>query len=720
MIYVRDKYQIAPVYPWKMQPGYAVLCHKDTLKWFALLMNVEGSRIGLQPGREYEVINLRVPEEEVPELLRRKGFLPAYHMTAREWVTILLSEDTISIEELLQMLDRSYQLTRQPPEEKPGRNPGRPAPVRQTGKPVPGGIPVRQMPRRPVSREEGVIRFGRRYSDQPLSAGAWSREESLPPKIREMKTLARPGRGALEENIFYQQAMYMADYEDDFHYKGKFLRFYPTYQTMTSDQLRGYFGWRTRFRKGEAGLEQLPYIYLYLFEILCGAGIRSPEEGLEKLREVDRLFGEKDASLREKLRQWIRDYVVYHRLDQALLPAETDGISAPISVLLRFENSLREEAEAGHEESAEAAAALREEAGSLSEEEVFEALCRAAAYDLTTTAFYKKYPEETRQAAMYTLRELCLARKDRKMTLVKKYFGIPARYTYSMFSGAVFYDPRKQEDTVYSVNDALQYECADGRWYCRSFSRTKEKSRELGNLCHEIDRQLRIQYGFKSELKQRLEERASAEQIERAIREWHEWKIEEEKKAAAKPQLEIDFSLLSKIREDADQTRDKLIVEESEEFPEEPETAETQENSGQPETAETQENAEEPETPETQEKAEESETPEGAQNSEGLETLKEAAETEASADSLKEAAETEEPAESLPGLSPEHSVFVRLLLEGKDWRGYVAEHHLMLSLLVDEVNEAFYDEIGDTVLEFDGAEPVPVKEYEEELREYLG
>ena len=44
----------------------------------------------------------------------------------------------------------------------------------------------------------------------------------------------------------------------------------------------------------------------------------------------------------------------------------------------------------------------------------------------------------------------------------------------------------------------------------------------------------------------------------------------------------------------------------------------------------------------------------------------------------------------------------------------------MLSLLVDEVNEAFYDEIGDTVLEFDGAEPVPVKEYEEDLREYLG
>ena len=683
MTYVRDTYQIVPVYPWRMQPKYAVLCHRDTLKWFALLMNVEGSRIGLQPGREYEVINLRVPEEEVPNLLRRKGFLPAYHMTAREWVTILLSEETISIEELLQMLDRSYQLTRQPPGGTSGRNPGRPAP-----------------------KEEGVIRFGRRYSDQPLSAGAWSREESLPAKIREMKTLARPGRGVLEENIFYQQAMYMADYEDDFRYKGKFLRFYPTYQTMTGDQLRGYFGWRTRFRKGQAGMEQLPYIYLYLFEVLCGAGIRSPEEGLEKLREADRLFGEKDASLREKIRQWMRDYVVYHRMDQALLPEETEDLSVPISVLLRYENSLREEAEA--------TAAFREE------EEVFAALCRAASYDLTASAFYKKYPEETRQAATFALRELCLARKDRKMTLVKKYFGIPARYNYSMFSGAVFYDPRKQEDAVYPVNDALQYECADGRWYCCSYSRTKETSRELGNLCHEIDRQLRIQFGFKSVLKQRLEEKAAADQIGRAIREWHEWKIREEEKAAAKPQLEIDFSILSKIREDADQTRDKLIVEETEEFPETAVTA------GSPMESEMSEVASE--TPPADSLSEVVETPPAADSlpeivpvsPEPVDSLSGIVPAPPLADSMPEIAETPEPANSLPGLSPEQAAFLRLLLEGKDWRSYVAGHHLMLSLLVDEVNEAFYDEIGDTVLEFDGAEPVPVKEYEEDLREYLG
>ena len=700
MAYVREKYQIAPVYPWRMQPKYAVLCHRDTLKWFALLMNVEGSRIGLEPMREYELINLRVPEEEVPQLLRRKGFLPAYHMTAREWVAILLNEETISIEELLQMLDRSYQLTRQPAQKKPGR-------------PFPGGSTRKQSPGRPASKDEGVIRFGRRYSDQPLSASAWSREESLPAKIREMKTLARPGRGVLEENIFYQQAVYMADYEDDFRYKGRFMRFYPTYQTMTSDQLRGYFGWRTRFRKGETRLEQLPYIYLYLFEVLCGIGIQSPEEGLEKLREADRLFGEKDKALQEKLRSWMRDYVVYHAMSPDLLAENTGDLGGQLSVLLRFENAVRSEADAeqsaaaGADENAQCSGADAEQStaagadenalrSEIGEEEVFEALCSLSSYDLTASAFYKKYPEEMRQAAVYVLRELCLARKDRKMTLVKKYFGIPGRYPYSMFNGAVFYDPRKPEDAVYLVNEALQYECTGGRWYCRSYSGTKDKNKELGNLCHEIDRQLRIRYGIKSALKQRLEEKAAAEQIARAVGEWYEQKKEAERKeeerkeaerrAAEKPQLEIDFSILSRIRADADQTRDKLIVEEGEEFPENAALSFWSVTGSASVPAEDTDLS--PAMPATEDTA-----PVGSCDTELTPTL--------------------------PGLSQEHVTFVKLLLEGKDWRGYVAEHHLMLSLLVDEVNEAFYDEIGDTVLEFDGAEPHLVEDYEEDLRQYL-
>ena len=33
----------------------------------------------------------------------------------------------------------------------------------------------------------------------------------------------------------------MEDFEDDFDYRGEFVRYFPTYQAMNDAQLRGYF-----------------------------------------------------------------------------------------------------------------------------------------------------------------------------------------------------------------------------------------------------------------------------------------------------------------------------------------------------------------------------------------------------------------------------------------------------------------------------------------------
>ena len=446
---------------------------------------------------------------------------------------------------------------------------------------------------------------------------------------------------------------------------------------MTSEQLRGYFGWRTRYRAGDTNLEQIPYIYLYLFETLCGIGSASPEEALEKLKKAAADFGDKDAGLKGKIMLWTRDYVIYHGMDQSLLPqGDEEDLSGPLSVLLRFENALRgEEVEAAGEE---VQAADSEETAEEKEKEVFEALCRISSYDLSASAFYKKYPDQTRQAAVRVYRELCLARKDRKMTMVRKYFGLLARYPYRMFNGAVFYNPARQEDRDYEVNPALFYECRDGKWFSSSYPNTREKNQGLGDICHEIDRQLRIQMGFRSVLKARLEEKATAARIEQVIRSWLQEKEEEKK-----PRIEIDFSVLDRIREDADQTRDSLIVEEDE--------------GAQPLIAD--------------EDHVEADNVEVVEEQENLIP-------EQVAEEVPSAEEEAGPA-LLPGLTPVHTGFLRLLLDGGDWRGFVADRHLMLALLVDEVNEAFYEEIGDTVLEFDGAEPVPVEDYIEDLKGYL-
>ena len=44
---------------------------------------------------------------------------------------------------------------------------------------------------------------------------------------------------------------------------------------------------------------------------------------------------------------------------------------------------------------------------------------------------------------------------------------------------------------------------------------------------------------------------------------------------------------------------------------------------------------------------------------------------------------------------------------------------MSIALLCDEINEKLMDEIGDTVIAFDGDEPYLIEDYMEEIRELL-
>jgi hypothetical protein len=44
----------------------------------------------------------------------------------------------------------------------------------------------------------------------------------------------------------------------------------------------------------------------------------------------------------------------------------------------------------------------------------------------------------------------------------------------------------------------------------------------------------------------------------------------------------------------------------------------------------------------------------------------------------------------------------------------------MLAIEIDAINEALYDEIGDTVIEFDGDTPELVEDYIDDIKQILG
>jgi hypothetical protein len=63
---------------------------------------------------------------------------------------------------------------------------------------------------------------------------------------------------------------------------------------------------------------------------------------------------------------------------------------------------------------------------------------------------------------------------------------------------------------------------------------------------------------------------------------------------------------------------------------------------------------------------------------------------------------------------------LRSLLEGGDAAKIMKDNHLMPSIVADAINEAFFDEIGDTVLLCEGDLLSLVEDYIEDVENYLG
>ncbi|MBV6783382.1 MmcQ/YjbR family DNA-binding protein [Xanthomonas campestris pv. trichodesmae] len=109
--YAKNKFQLEPEYPFEKFPDYAVLRSADSEKWFALLMRVPRSKLGLEGNGELEIIDLKVAPEKVGHSRTRDGFLPAYHMNKEHWLAVAL-DGSVSASEIHALLDESYALTK--------------------------------------------------------------------------------------------------------------------------------------------------------------------------------------------------------------------------------------------------------------------------------------------------------------------------------------------------------------------------------------------------------------------------------------------------------------------------------------------------------------------------------------------------------------------------------------------------------------------------------
>ncbi|MCH5315925.1 MAG: MmcQ/YjbR family DNA-binding protein [Eubacterium sp.] len=108
--YIAQQYNSDEEYPWIKFPEYCVFRHRNNQKWFALIMDVPKSKIGLEGNEKIDILDVKCDPILIGSLLNEKGFFPAYHMSKSSWITIAL-DGSVDDEKIFWLIDSSYSLT---------------------------------------------------------------------------------------------------------------------------------------------------------------------------------------------------------------------------------------------------------------------------------------------------------------------------------------------------------------------------------------------------------------------------------------------------------------------------------------------------------------------------------------------------------------------------------------------------------------------------------
>ncbi len=109
--FISEKYSAVAEYPWLKYPDYAVFRHDSNKKWFAVIMDIPRSRLGLDGEEIIDILNVKCEPVMTGSLRGEKGFYPAYHMNKTNWITVAL-DGSVSGERIKQLIDMSFELTR--------------------------------------------------------------------------------------------------------------------------------------------------------------------------------------------------------------------------------------------------------------------------------------------------------------------------------------------------------------------------------------------------------------------------------------------------------------------------------------------------------------------------------------------------------------------------------------------------------------------------------
>lgn len=290
------------------------------------------------------------------------------------------------------------------------------------------------------------------------------------------------------------------------------------------------------------------------------------------------------------------------------------------------------------------------------DEEVSDMLCRFAGKKYESSPVVTAYRADGKHLFAEVWRYASIHYNQDGNDLFTACFGPKKTYPWYPLANAVYLERAERENSEYELDECRRYLYQDGRWKEEKYEQLYFYRKKLTTLLHLADLKFRRYLKTGRYLRENPGETWASPYVDTVIKADKQAKIE-----AARPKINIDLSHLVQIRADAVVTRDSLLTEED---------------------------------------------------------LTEA-EGESVTEEIPVSEIVMEEADTL-SLDPLHRQIVVALLDGQPVEELMAANRLMPSIVTDTINEAFFDEIGDNILECDGDRITLVGDYVEDVRALVG
>ena len=350
-----------------------------------------------------------------------------------------------------------------------------------------------------------------------------------------------------DTKLFYRQAKFMEDFTDDYDHYEPLRMYLPSYQRLGYDQLRTFFTWRTKAQQGKFMDASPSYLFMYIYELLSGIGSRGPVDGLNKVLALWKAYPELASVMDGYVAGWLRDYHVYYKLPHNFADfMGKHGLRKHYKDMTMFD---------------------------LNVETTLQDWLDVGTYDISKSTFFKA-SEENRELLQAVFFKAVEAMQKQSLDLGKNmedmfyYRSSPVKW--QPFDSAVFYPWYSQEDREVQLSPYHIYTCNDNRWTTRRITPYKHLDDLAGYFVKDVELQLRKVLDFKGNFPIGMAKLSVAESVIEGmglnLADLSKLFYDIAKAVyyeLTRIVVTVDRQNLERIREEAEETQDKLIVEEN-------------------------------------------------------------------------------------------------------------------------------------------------------------